>query len=324
MSDSDGLVLAYIFDGNGAGKQIEWSDIDAWKPDDGILWVHLDSNADMSRKWLFIKSGLSELSCETLLEQETRPRIISAEDGFIMILRGVNFNPGEDPEDMVAIRMLFTYNRIISVRYRKVMAIQDINKSIIDGKGPVNSGDFLVRVAEGIADRMADIIVDLSDDVDALEVLEFDNKTADIRTDLANLRRKSISLRRHISPQKDVLYRLSQERISFLTDLDRAHIREVAERTTRFIEEIDSARERATITQEELNHTISEKMNRAVYTLSIITTIFLPLSLLTGLLGINVAGIPYAEKPWAFVAVSCVLVVISVVLVYLFKKIRWL
>ena len=134
------------------------------------------------------------------------------------------------------------------------MAIQDFYKAINDGKGPCSAGDFLVMVAERIADRMGDIIADLDDSVDELEDTVLTAESHELRFKLADLRRKAISLRRYIAPQRDVLFRLVQERISSLNDVDRAHLREVAERTARFVEDVDSARDRASITQEELNN----------------------------------------------------------------------
>ena len=101
-------------------------------------------------------------------------------------------------------------------------------------------------------------------------------------------------------------------------------IREIAERTTRFVEDIDSARDRAAIAHEELNNRLSEQMNKAMYTLSIVAAIFLPLGLLTGLLGINVGGIPGTESHWAFGIVSFVLVGIAAVLIWIFKRMKWL
>ena len=102
------------------------------------------------------------------------------------------------------------------------------------------------------------------------------------------------------------------------------HLRELLERTARFVEDLDSARDRAAITQEELNNRLSEQMNKAMYVLSIVAAIFLPLSLLTGLLGINVGGIPGAENKWAFLLVTFLLVLIALMLISLFRRIKWL
>ncbi|MGD8992356.1 MAG: zinc transporter ZntB [Desulfobacterales bacterium] len=324
MSAENALVCAYLFDGMGAGNALDWAAIDAWKPEQGLLWIHLDSTITEARSWLVEKSGLSELTCDSLLDRETRPRNSQTDDGLLVILRGVNCNPGADPDDMVAIRMLFTEKRIISMRFRFVRAIQDIRRSIEAGKGPCSPAEFLVMAAERIADRMGDVVAELDDKVSVLEDSILSADSHELRSQLADLRRTSISLRRYIAPQRDVMARLLVDRIEWLADTDRAHLREVAERTARFVDDIDSARERATVTQEELLNRLSEQMNKAMYMLSIIAAIFLPLGLLTGLLGINVAGIPGAEYKWAFIVVCAILILIGIGLILWFKRIKWL
>ncbi len=324
MSENNGLVFGYVLDGNGGGQPVNWEELRKWSPEKGMLWVHLDYASKGVRKWLTEESGLSPTLGEALLEEETRPRILSSGDGLLLILRGVNCNPGADPEDMVSLRMWFEENRIITMRHRRVMAIEDIHKAVESGKGARSSGDFMAMVAERIADRMGDVISDIDDCVDELEDAVLTAESYQLRPKLANLRRQTISLRRYIAPQRDVLLRLQNERIPWLKELDRVHVREIAERTARYVEDIDSARDRAAITQEELNNRLSEQMNKAMYTLSIIAAIFLPLGLLTGLLGINVGGIPGTESPWAFAIVSLLLGGIAAVLVWLFKRIKWL
>jgi zinc transporter len=202
--------------------------------------------------------------------------------------------------------------------------MQDIRTAIDAHKGPDSSGDFLVMVAERIADRMNDIITDLDDSVDELEDVVLTAEIHKLRSRLSDIRRKTIGLRRYIAPQRDVLFRLIQERVNILEDADRAHLREVAERTARFVEDLDSARARAAVTHDELNSKLAEQMNKAMYTLSIVAAIFLPLGLLTGLLGINVGGIPGADYKGAFVLVTGLLVAIALGLIVWFKKIKWL
>jgi len=324
MSDAGGLVYAYLLDGSGGAVPVGWNGIQRGAPSQGVLWIHLDSKSPEAKTWLEEKSGLGQLTCESLLEQETRPRNMLTDDGLLLILRGVNCNPGEDPEDMVAIRMLFSERRIITMRYRRIMAVQDVSQALEAQKGPKSAGDFLVMIAERIADRMGDVISDLDDQVDELEDSVLTAESKDLRSRLSSLRRKTISLRRYIAPQRDVLLRLLHDRIDWVTDMDRAHLREVAERTARFVEDIDSARERAAVTQEELNNRLSEQMNKAMYVLSIVAAIFLPLGLLTGLLGINVGGIPGTDNNWAFTVVTVALIAIAIGLVVWFRKIKWL
>ena len=324
MSEKDALVCAYLLDGKGSGAFMDWTAIDAWEPEQGLLWIHLDSTIKEAQSWLKEKSGLSDLTCDSLLDRETRPRTTQTNDGLLVILRGVNCNPGAEPDDMVAIRMLFTEQRIISLRFRFVRAVQDIRSNIDAGKGPCSPAEFLVMSAERIADRMGDVVAELDDKVSALEDSVLSADSHELRSQLADLRRTSINLRRYIAPQRDVMARLLVDRIGWLAETDRAHLREVAERTARFVDDIDSARERATVTQEELINRLSEQMNKAMYMLSIIAAVFLPLGLLTGLLGINVGGMPGAEYKWAFAIVCAILILIGIGLILWFKRIRWL
>lgn len=134
--------------------------------------------------------------------------------------------------------------------------------------------------------------------------------------------RRAIALRRHIAPQRETLARLPTERVSWMGDLTRARLRESADRVTRFLETLDAARERAAVTNEELTSRLAEQMNQTMYTLSVVAAIFLPLSLLTGLLGINVGGIPGVDWPWAFALVTVMLVLVGIAEWLWFKRRR--
>ena len=99
---------------------------------------------------------------------------------------------------------------------------------------------------------------------------------------------------------------------------------EIGDRTLRFVEDLDSARDRAAVAQDELNSRLSEQMNKTMYVLSLVAGIFLPLGLLTGLLGINVGGMPGIESAWAFSIVCLVLVVTAISQMLFFRRKGWL
>lgn len=321
---TEGLVYAHRIGGEALSHELTWADVAAWQPGQGLLWIHLDAVNETALAWLTEKSGLSSTVRDALLELGTRPRSVISDTGVLAIFRGVNCNPGADPEDMVAIRMFISEQRVITMRRSRVMAVQDVHDELLTGNGPRTSGEFFVAVVDRITDRIGEIVVDIEDRVAEVEDTIVSAETASLRPRLTELRRESISLRRYIAPQRDMLARLTHERIGWLSEADRTLLREIAERTARYVEDIDAARERALISQEELNNRLSEQMNRAMYTLSIVAAIFMPLGLLTGLLGINVGGIPGTENPWAFFTVTVFLVFLAVLLVVWFKRIKWL
>lgn len=324
MSNSDGLIASYLLDGHGGGEAMQWDDINSWAPEHGVLWVHLDYTQEQSKNWIINISGLDEITSEALLAQETRPRTADIEGGLLVILRGVNLNPGADPEDMVAIRVWTDGRRIISSTKRPLISIPDLCKAIQRKRGPVDVGDFFVILINSLTDRTEDVIDTLSDRIDELEEQVLAMETHQLRPSIANIRREAIALRRYLAPQREALSHLYQERMSWLQDNDRMRLRECSDQVLRLLEELDSVRERAIVTQEELMSRLSEHMEKRMYILSLVAALFLPLGFLTGLLGVNVAGIPGANDQHAFMIFTVSLIVLVVIQLWIFKRKKWM
>ena len=319
-----GLVCSYLLDGRGGGRPLDWDRIAQWEPADGVLWVHLNRDSDDTRQWLHESSGLDPLVVDALLAESTRPRCAQMGPGVLLFLRGVNLNAGADPEDMVSIRVWLEADRIVSVRLRRLMSIDDLRTSIEQGHGPTGAGDFVAHLADRLATRMAGVIGDIDDEVDRLQDSVLETESRQLRTALNDLRREIIALRRYLAPQRDALARLTHLKIDWLSERDVLEIREEADRVTRYVEDLDSARERAGVTQEELTNRLSEQLNARMYVLSVVAAIFLPLGFLTGLFGINVGGIPLAENPSGFLDIVVLLALITGLQVLLFRWRRWL
>lgn len=321
-----GLINAFIFDGHGSGRALTWSEVRSHPAGSGVLWVHLDRSASESQKWIREEAGLDPLIADALLAEETRPRSATIGGGVLAILRGVNLNPGAEPEDMVAIRAWVEQHRIITLRGRRALAAQDVRDAIMSGSGPRDSGEFLVQLTTRLIDRMNPVLHDLDEAVDNAEEQVLTVQSHEMRLRLGRLRREAIALRRHLAPQRDAIARLQTDAPPWLDDRDRARLREVSDRITRYVEDLESLRERAAVVQEELTARLAEQMNHIMYVLALVAAVFLPLGLVTGLLGVNVGGIPGEgrEHPWAFWVLCVVLVGLAVVQVWWFKRKRWL
>lgn len=322
--DNDGLIFACALNGSGGGIELDWAGVNAWQPADGALWVHLDYTGDAATRWLCETSGIDPVMVDALTAEETRPRSLVHAGGMLLILRGVNLNQGADPEDMVSIRFWIDANRIVTLRHRRVMAIEDLHQAVTSGCGPTGPGGFLEELSDRLIDRMGGIISEVDDSVDALEDEILTEQSYALRQKIANIRRVAIGMRRYLAPQRDVMAHLHNEKVDWLNDMERMRLREISDRTTRYVEDLDAIRDRATVTQEELNNRLAEQMNKTMYVLSIVSGVFLPLGLLTGLLGINVGGMPGVNSSSAF-AISCgLLVVIAAGLVWLFRRMKWM
>jgi len=325
MADHDGLVFAYRIDGEGKGRRIGWEDLRA--PDDsgGWLWIHLDRSAPRARKWLAEQSGVDPLIVsEAMLDEETRPRFTATDDGLLLILRGVNLNPGADPEDMVSVRLWVEAGRVISVRLRKLLAVEDLRQAIDEGNGPKSPGELVANLAEGLVERMSGVISDLDERLDDLEDEVLSSQRGELRGELNALRREGIILRRYIAPQRDAFSQLTGAKPGLFKNRHITRLGEVADDITRYVENLEAARERAAVVQDELMNRLSEQLNKNMYVLSVIAAVFLPLGFVTGLLGVNVAGIPGDQAPWAFAALCVAMVVLGAFEVWLFRRLKWI
>lgn len=324
MNEDTGLIAAHLLDGNGGARSCDWDAIRGWQPEQGVLWVHLDYTSDAARRWARDDSGLDPLVVDALFQEETRPRSVEAGDGVLVWLRGVNTNPGAEPEDMVSIRIWVDRHRIVTTRHRRLLSVEDLRAALAAGHGPRGPGEFLVQISDRLVARMADVIDGIDEQVAGLEDQVLVSESHRLRPELADVRRQIISLRRYLAPQREAMARLLQERADWLVERDRLRLREVADRVTRYVEDLDAARDRAAVTQEELVSRLSEQMDRRMYVLSIVAALFLPLGFVTGLLGINVGGIPGAEFPLAFLMVCLGLGVLAALQLWLLRRKHWM
>ena len=322
--DTNGLISAYLLDGEGGAKKLGREDLAQWKPEQGPLWLHFDYSSPGAIDWISNNSGLDEISASSLLTEESRPRTTLIGGGLLVALRGVNLSPGSDPEDMVAIRVWLDGKRIISTRRRKLLSESDIVSSFEENQGPKNTGEFIVDLSECLISRIQGTIDDIEDRVAQMEEDVITSESHALRTKLSEIRREAIMLRRYLAPQREAMTKLQTENVPWLSEIDRMHLRETTDRLMRYTEDLDSVRDRAAVTQEELLNRLSEQMNIRMYVLSLVAAIFLPLGFLTGLLGINVGGIPGAENKFAFWIFILMLVIIVAFLTIIFKKKKWL
>jgi zinc transporter len=319
---TDGLIFGARLDGAGGGEPLD-APPDRAAADNRVYWVHLDYQNNDARQWL-AGSGIEQLAVDALLDEDSRPRLLELESGLLVNLRGVNLNEGAQAEDMVGVRIWVDTTRIITTRRRQVRSPRELYEQLSLGKGPHNPGDFLVSIVARLNSYIEDVIDAVEANITAAENLYGTADNPRYRGEFGALRRKTARLRRYLAPQRDTLERLARAETGLLTIAQRNALREEADTMTRFLEDIDLSRERATVAQEELLNTMAQKQNERMYVLSIVAAVFLPLSFLTGLFGMNVAGLPGLENPAAFTLTVILMLVCGAGIWMFFRWKKWL
>ena len=318
-ADRDGLLWCYIIEANQSAQLCSFEEVKAYQGS-GYTWVHMQSD-ELDTALTLEKLGLAPARIESLCALETRPKAQEYADGMLIYLRGINRNPEADPEDMVSLRVWVREKQLISLRRkdRRLLSVLDVKESLDNGENPASPMDLVVNIVNCITDRISETVDELDD-----ELTEFESQDVpqhESRGRLMQARRQAAALRRYLAPQRDALEAIIRAN-KYMSDEHIHDIRMDYDRITRYVEDLDLAKERAMVLQDELRNRIAEQQGMRMYVLSLVTAIFLPLSFLTGIFGMNVAGLPGTESPDAFtiLAISMVIIAVGITGYMLWKK----
>lgn len=321
-----GLVHALVLDGKGGARSIPRTELDdlQMEPHESV-WLHWDRSHPQTQTWLRSTSGLSQFVCDLMLEENTRPRLLTLpENELLLFLRGINLNPGAEPEDMVSVRIFAAAQRVISLRLRSLRATDELIASLNEGKGPKTASELLLYLAQFLTDKVQAVVSELTELVDDMEErIDADERYMPEHGNMVHIRRRAAGLRRFLAPQREIYAQLTRSKMPWFLEDDADYWNELNNSLTRYLEELELTRERVGLVLEAEDRRLSERMNRTMYRFGIITGIFLPMSFLTGLLGINVGGIPGSENPYGFLCACLLMLVVAIGQMWLFKRLRW-
>ena len=214
--------------------------------------------------------------------------------------------------------------KVNSVTRRPLAATAAVTAQMEAGR-ILDPGDLVAAFARAISKELDPDVAGLGDSLDDHES-ELDDSRAlyRLRSSIARIRSDAIAYRRFVAPNRDALATLSDLDFNWLAEEDRLHIREAGDRFARMAEELEAVRERAALLHEQLTDLRAEQLDQRGLMIAMVAFIFLPLTFITGLLGMNVEGIPYAQEPWAFWGVVGVCVVIGALVLAWFMWRHWL
>jgi zinc transporter len=313
--------FAYHVDETGKATRCEIKQ--ALDIDHGFVWVHLSTNNDHAQAWLADIAKLDDYLVDALTATETRPRCEQFGDGALLNLRGRSEDEMVSSDPLASIRIWAIAGRLISVTRKKLNAIDLVEQSVAAGQVR-DPGDLITEFATAITSDLDPDVAQLGDDLDECETSLDDEKIFELRRTVTRVRVQSIGYRRFLAPQRTALEKLSTLQVSWLGDDDRLHLSAAADRAARMAEELESIRERSALTHEALTDLRAEQIDQRALIISIVAMIFLPLTFLTGLYGMNVRGLWLADQPWAFDAIVAICVLTAVSVTGYFVRRHWL
>ena len=290
----------------------------------GFVWVHVQSEDHGASIAAELPPSLPDAVQRALVAVETRPRCEPFETGVLVNLRGprLDDHASGDGDILASIRIWAEKGLLLSVCFRPTTVIAPVEAQFLAGMLH-DPGDVIIALSVTAAQLLDETIAAIGDEVDDIECTFDRNTPFSERRRVTRIRTQAISYRRFVVPQRLALERMAALPLDWLDAGERDALREAADRFARMGEELESVRERAAVLHEELTDLRSEKIDRRSLQLAIVALIFLPLTFVTGLLGMNVEGIPYKDEPWAFWGVTGFCLIVAALIGGWFAWRRW-
>ncbi|PNU04143.1 zinc transporter ZntB [Novosphingobium guangzhouense] len=320
------LLFGRVLDGRGGARVVDWKEAQRWSPgvEGEVLWIHLLRTHPGVQEWLETHCAIPEPTAELLTSDASRPRAFREGQTLVATLRGINFNPGAAPEDMLSLQLWSDGHRVVTLRRAPLQTPRLVADDLDGGDGPEDAGALITALTEHLIDRMSHAIVDMNAVIDDLEDETTENAPEETLDKIVTIRRNCLALKRHMSPQHEALMAISTGAPGWFEEHDRREIAESIARLRRYLDDLDISKESAVVLQDDIRARAAANSQRTQYVLAVVAGVFLPLTFITGLLGINVGDIPLSQQGshgfWIIAGLCAAILGVEIILL---RRLKW-
>lgn len=303
-ADPSGLICGFKFDSGGLGLAITAEEallsLEQAEPETAFLWLHFNLAHTASVKWLHQNLTLSDQFYESLKDGSRSTRVELDDDTLVAVVNDVNFDFAFEPSDTSTLWLSVGPKLVVSARLQPLQAIDRLRDSVKRGSRLRSSVALLVHLMHDQGDVLINIVRATTTRVDDIEDTLLAGRLETKRADLGALRRLLVRLQRLLAPEPAALFRLLRTPPHWVAEEDVQDLRQSTEEFNVALSDMAALQERIKLLQEEIAGRAAESNNRSLFVLTIVTVLALPINIITGLLGMNVGGIPLAESSHGF------------------------
>jgi zinc transporter len=315
-----GLVWAFRIHSDGSPESLP-VDQPIALAHDGLLWLHFSLADARVPQWLTPPNLQVPAQARTLLlSKDTYQQLHTVDDCVYGVISDLRRDIGEATEDTGYLRFIMTEQILISGRYHALCAVDATRRALEGGRRIESMAALLETIVENVADTMDRVADRVAHALDEVEEQVLSDGATDLRQNLGRLRRTCVRLHRQVSGLRIVFHRLEQENSGDLKPALRLRAGKLAQRLDGLDHTIVEMRERSRLLQEELHLKIEEQGNNNIRALSILTALLMPPTLVTGIFGMNLKGLPLADLEAAFPWAAMLMALASVVAYFIMKR----
>lgn len=297
----EALICGFQIPATGPARPISVAEISSsLDSPDGVTWLHLRLSDTRAERFL-LESGLLPPSLRRRLEEHDAHTVLEAvEGGLVVVVTDFSFEHTEDTGETAGLWGYATARWFVSARTHALHSADALRLAVRDGLRAASGFEVVGALFELRNEALKAIITRLADEVNDIEdeILRGDMKEQ--RQRLGRARRRCAHIRRHFVPDRNALGKLLARPPAWLEPAVGERLRSAAEELSELLDDANELYERAKLLQEELAARLAEKTGDRLYVLSVLSAVLLPMSLITGVFGMNVAGMPGLQGDGAF------------------------
>lgn len=293
-----------------------------------VSWINLDGLSQVEILEKFGKEfKLHPLVLEDILHTEQRPKLEDHGDYIYIVLRMLSYNAQRRAVDSEQMSLILGSNFVLSFQEEPGDVFDAVRMRIRNDKGQIRKlgADFLLyALLDAVVDQYFVILEELGDDIEALEEEVLANPRADVLQTLHRLKREMIYLRKAVWPLREIINVLARDGSPLMQKQTLIYVRDLYDHAIRVMDTVETFRDLISGMADIYLSSLSNRTNVIMKVLTVITTTFMPLTLITGIFGMNFKYIPGLEDSWGFFAVIGTMLLISITMLVLFRRKKWI
>ncbi len=308
----------------------EAKEIDAcfpFKDTPTVTWINIDGlhQVDFIEK-IGKHFDLHPLIVEDIVNTHQRPKVEEFENYLFIVLKMLYVDEKSDETQIEQVSLIVGKNYVISFQEREGDIFEPVRERIRSGKGRLrkNGADYLAyALMDAVVDNYFIILERIGEKIEDLEDMVVSNPRPETLQKIHRLKRETIFLRRSVWPLRELVNSLERAESPLIQKSTRIYLRDIYDHTIQVIDSVETYRDMLTGMHDTYLSSVSNRMNEVMKVLTIIATIFIPLTFIAGIYGMNFEFMPELKWHWAYFAVWGVMVLIAIFMVIYFKRKRW-
>jgi zinc transporter len=293
LGPEHGLICGFELGADGTSRSIGVDEVAATLASGtGVVWLHFNASNAGARRWLAQQPAVAAEFVQLIEAHSARIQMTALPAGLVGVIADLAYGDEADPSDTVTVWVFACARLLVTARNHAAKTADRLRQTARVQLAATSGPALLAHLLEAQVEVLQDWIGAAAHDLDHAEDQILIGNVTQQRESIGRIRRLAMHLRRHFGPLRAALHRLMSQPADRRGDIDIDRWRAVLEDLSFAVDEASSVYERAKLLHEELASRLAEATSRNLFVLTVATIVFLPMTLLSGIFGMNVNGVP--------------------------------